>query len=85
MESTEEWGVGEEKTWVVSWSAMEAGGGTVAGRDDGGTDPERGEADKDGGRRATLEGEGSRGALAVECGCGLGSCVGFGGTGGMGS
>ena len=67
MESTE----GVETAREDRWRAMEAGGGTVAGRKEGGIDPERGEDEEEGGRRALLEGEWSRGALAVECGCGF--------------
>ena len=38
----------------------------MTGRIEGGTEPERGEDEEDGGRRAIFEGEGSRGARAVE-------------------
>ena len=62
MESTEDCGV-EERAWEEIWRAMAAGGGTVAGRTEGGTEPERGEAEEEGGSRATFEGEGSRGTL----------------------
>ena len=62
---------------------MEAGGGTVAGRKEGGIDPERGDDEDEGGRRAILEGEWSRGALAVECGCTLGSLWDLGSTEGV--